>query len=375
MHNKKILFISLVLICSAAILFYFWQMRKEFNTVFQQKRSADALVTLQQSQLKQSESLQDSFRKSAETLKSELSELRQRNLDLEESLKRSSGQGKLLSAKLSRAQIERRRIRQLREMIDEAGARNAQLAKDLEEARKKFSLIEPLKEKFSDIESALAGLELKKGKEELLKMQLYDISRQLNSVNNYMFQLLAADSSALQGSPVIASVAAGNKDQSGAPGAAADKNQVNKLKNELEESHKAQEILRLQCRDFEDQLNQARKELDSRVEKIFALQEKVMAIENNLFEARADSKEKEKDAAVLREKYVAVELEKSSLQIALDQTRQELGQLQAKFLSLLGRIGGIFKSGDDARALPQGNGPAQNSAKIGVELIPQDNDR
>jgi chromosome segregation ATPase len=140
-----------------------------------------------------------------------------------------------------------------------------------------------------------------------------------------------------------------------------------------ESSEKERALAKQQYLDAQLQLEQNSKELNARAEKIFTLQEKVMNMENRVFEIQSSFKEMEKNAAVLREKYVSVELEKSGLQIALDQTRQELAQLQSKFLSLLGRIGGIFNSSDENN---NPNNPGKqgrsNSTKIDVELIPQE---
>ncbi len=131
--------------------------------------------------------------------------------------------------------------------------------------------------------------------------------------------------------------------------------------------------MKQQYQDAQAQLEQNHKELNDRAEKIFTLQEKVMSMENNLFQMQSNFKEMEKDAAVMKEKYVAQELEKSGLQIALDQTRQELTQLQAKFLSLLARIGGIFKPSEEAPASNNPVKPEQSkNPRIDVELIPQE---
>jgi chromosome segregation ATPase len=373
MRNEKFVYIFLVLTCSFLVLFYFWGLRKEFRSVSQDKKSNEATLNQLQIQLKQFAEVQDSLNKSEAKLKEELNKEREKVLYLDEKLKVSVSQIRSLSAKLSRTKTDRKMVEELQKKIEEISLKNEALKKGYDEARKKFEMIEPIKEKLSGVGSELALLELKKGKEELLGVQLDSISKELNSVNNYMLQLLENNISPIRDYPVLSQKTGDNKPATVSADETKYKEEIEKLKARLDSSEREQASLKQLYQDARLQLEQNTKELNARAEKIFSLQEKVMSMENSLFEMQSGYKEMEKDAAVLREKYVAVELEKSSLQIALDQTRQELGQLQGKFLSLLGRIGGIFKSSEEVRSLnaPQKSNQS-NSGKIDVELIPQE---
>ena len=373
MRNEKFVYILLVLTCSFLVLFYFWGLRKEFRGVSEQKKTSEADVSRLQIQLKQFAEVQDSLNKSEAKLKEELSKEREKVLYLDEKLKKSISQNRSLAASLARSRTDRKMAEELQKKIEELSLKNEALKKGLDEARKKFEMIEPIKDKLAGVGSELASLELKKGKEDLLSVQLDSISKELNSVNNYMLQLLENNISPIRDYAVLTQKPEDNKPAAASLDESKYKEEMDKLKARIDSSEREQSSLKQLYKDAQLQLEQNTKELNARAEKIFTLQEKVMSMENSLFEMQTGYKEMEKDAAVLREKYVAVELEKSSLQIALDQTRQELGQLQGKFLSLLGRIGGIFKSSEEVRTLKSPQKTEQsNGGKIDVELIPQE---
>lgn len=372
MRNEKLFFIFLILISSFLALFYFWGLRKEFRSVWEEKKSGEVTIDKLQAQLKQLAEFQDSLNKSEAMLRDELRREQEKVLDLDENLKKSVSLRQSLAAKLSQAKTDREKAEELQRKLEELALKNQTLKQGIEDTRKKFELIQPLKDKLSGVESALGALELKKGKQDLLNVQLESISQELSSINNYMLQLLGNNIS-----PIRDFTASGGKSEDknlrqSSQDAGEYKEEIEKLKTELKTSEKEHASLKQLYQDVQGQLAQTNKELNARAEKIFTLQEKVMRMENNLFQVHADFKEMEKNAAVLREKYVAVELEKSGLQIALDQTRQELTQLQGKFLSLLGRIGGIFQSSEE---LPNSKSSKKsnlsNNTKIDVELIPQ----
>ncbi len=372
MRNEKIIFISLVLTSSFLILVYFWGLRKEFHRATEEKKSSDATVQKLQSQLKQLAELRDSVKNSEAMLQEELKKEKQRVLNLQEDLKKSTDYSKILSAKLSQAKSERKKTEWFGKKVAELALKNETLRKALEDSRRKFELIEPIKEKLLGIKLSLAALEVTKGKGELLSLQLDSLSKELGAINNYMLQLLENNISPIKDYQVL-----GEKTEEKASSPRQEdfkkyEEEIGKLRIELSESQRQQVLFKQQYQDALDQLAQARSELNARAEKIFTSQEKIMSAENNLFEMRINFKEMEKDAAILREKYVAGELEKSGIQIALDQTRQELAQLQGKFLSLLGRIGGIFKPPEDTLPFNLSEKLIRTkNAKIDVELIPQ----
>jgi chromosome segregation ATPase len=369
MRSEKFIFIFLVLIFSFLILFYFWGLRKEFRTVSEDKKASEANVDRLQIQIKQMEEIRNSLNLSESMLKDELKKEREKVLYLDEKLKKSVSQSRFLAAKIAQSKTDRKAAEELQRKFDELALKNEALKKGFEDARKKFELIEPIKEKLSGLGFALEQLEVKKGKDELLSVQLDSISKELNSVNNYMLQLLENNISPIKPEMVLADKSQ-DKSQLQKQDLLPNKDEIDKLKIQLDASLREQSSLKQQYQEAQLQQERDRKELNARAEKIFTLQEKVMSLENGLFEMQSEYKEMEKDAAVLREKYVAVELEKSSLQIALDQARQELGQLQGKFLSLLGRIGGIFKTSEEIEAIKNPQKPKTN--KVGVELIPQE---
>ena len=369
MRSEKFIYIFLVLIFSFLIIFYFWGLRKEFRSASEEKKASEAAVSQLQAQLKQMEEIKNSLNLAESMLKDELKKEREKVLYLDEKLKKSVSQSRILAAKISQSKTDRKISEELRRKLEELALKNEVLKKGFDDARKKFELIEPIKEKLAGLGFALGQLEVKKGKDELLSVQLESISKELNSVNNYMLQLLENNIS-----PIKDDLALTEKSRDKSELQKQDllqyQDEIDKLKTRLDTSLREQSLLKQQYQDAQSQLDQDRKELNVRAEKIFTLQEKVMSLENGFFEMQSEYKEMEKDAAVLREKYVAVELEKSSLQIALDQARQELGQLQGKFLSLLGKIGGIFKSSEEIEAIK--NPQRSKTNKIGVELIPQE---
>jgi len=369
MRSEKFIYIFLVLVFSFLILFYFWGLRKEFRGALEEKKASEINGDRLQAQLKQIEEIKNSLNLSESMLKDELKKEREKVLYLDEKLKKSVSQSRLLAAKILQSKTDRKAAEELQRKFEDLKLKNEVLKKGFDDARKKFELIEPIKEKLSGIGLALGQLEVKKGKDELLSVQLDSISKELNSISNYMLQLLENNIS-----PIKDDWALNEKNPEKLPLQKQDllqyKDEIDKLKIQLDTSLREQSLLKQQYQDAQSQLDQDRKELNARAEKIFTLQERVMSLENGFFEMQSEYKEMEKNAAVLREKYVAVELEKSSLQIALDQTRQELSQLQGKFLSLLGRIGGIFKTSEEIEAVK--NPQKSKTNKIGVELIPQE---
>ena len=373
MRNEKFVYILLVLICSFLILFYFWGLRKEYHLAWEEKNASSAAVGRMQIQLKELAEIRDSLKKSEAMLKEELKNEREKVMYLDEKFKKSISLSRSLAVKISQSKIDRKVFDDLQRKLEDLSLKNEVLKEGFDDAKKKFELIEPIKDKLSGVESELGALEIKKGKDELLSVQLDSISRELNSINNYMLQLLENNISPIRPYADLTQKSQVKLSEAALPDISKYREEIDKLKTRFDLSQKEQVLLKQQFQDAQLQLEQNNKELNARAEKIFTLQEKVMAMENSVFEMRTNYKEMEKDAAVLREKYVAVELEKSSLQIALDQSRQELGQLQGKFLSLLGRIGGIFKSSEDLQALKDGQKakPARGS-KIDVELIPQE---
>jgi chromosome segregation ATPase len=370
MRNEKFIYILLVLIFSFLILFYFWGLRKEYRLAWEDKKASETTVAQLQTQLKQLAEIQDSLGKSEAMFKEELKKEREKVLYLDEKLKVSVSQSRSLAAKIFQSKTDRKLAEQLQKKIEELSLKNDVLKKEFDQARRKFEMVEPIKGKLSEVASALEALELKKGKDELLGVQLDSVSKELNSINNYMLQLLENNISPIKDYAPLTGNFQDKKSEEGAQDVSKYKEEIDKLKARLYLSDKEQLSLKQQFQDTQLQLEQNNKELNARAEKIFTLQEKIMSMENSLFEMQGNYKEMEKDAAVLREKYVAVELEKSSLQIALDQARQELGQLQGKFLSLLGKIGGIFKSSEEIEAIK--NPQKTKTNKIGVELIPQE---
>ena len=373
MRNEKFVYILLVLICSFLILFYFWGLRKEYHLAWEEKKASSAAVGRMQIQLKELAEIRDSLKKSEAMLKEELKNEREKVMYLDEKFKKSISLSRSLAVKISQSKIDRKVFDDLQRKLEDLSLKNEVLKEGFDDAKKKFELIEPIKDKLSGVESELGALEIKKGKDELLSVHLDSISRELNSINNYMLQLLENNISPIRPYADLTQKSQVKLSEAALPDISKYREEIDKLKTRFDLSQKEQVLLKQQFQDAQLQLEQNNKELNARAEKIFTLQEKVMAMENSVFEMRTNYKEMEKDAAVLREKYVAVELEKSSLQIALDQSRQELGQLQGKFLSLLGRIGGIFKSSEDLQALKDGQKakPARGS-KIDVELIPQE---
>jgi len=371
MRTEKLIFLFLVIVCTGALLFYFWGLRREFNSTVEQRNAKEEKVAALEGQVTTLRRAAETADLQAQALHEQVRRQREQLLKLEEDVQQSRTDSRDLSAKLDREKRSaEEKSGQLEKKLQQVSAQNYSLTQELEVLRKKFELIAPIREKLSQVEASLGTVEAKKGKEDMLAIQIDSIARDIESLNNYVLQLLQNSLSPIH-ETVPVSVA--NQPRQEEPRTASGpRAEEEALRAQLREAAKERDSLRRQYENVQEMLVSQQKELNVRAEKIFALQEKLMYTENRLFETRVSAKESEKNAAVLREKYVAEELEKSGLKIALDQTKQELAQLQGKFLALLSKIGGIFKGQDSVQdILDFDPGKSSGTGKIEVELIPQ----
>ncbi|MDD5347969.1 MAG: hypothetical protein PHT59_05085 [Candidatus Omnitrophica bacterium] len=366
MRAERLFFLIVIVVCSFALLFYFTGLRKEFQTAVQEKKTQKTAIERLQSELDRVAASDRSIQKTEDVLREQIGSQQEKISSLGATVEKAMQQNKTLTKKLRGAQADLERLSALQKDLSLLQRENEAARSELEDARKKFRLIDPIKAKLADVEKAFESLQVQKGKEDLLQVQLDSLTKELASVNNYLLQILENSRA-----PIIAPA---GPPQPSAPAvdAGALERRIGKLEEELAAAQRERELLRLQYDDAQALLAKNKEELEGRTEKIFSLQEKLMRAENALFDARADYKDKEKEAALLREKYIAVELEKNNLQIAFDKMQAEMAQLQSKFLALLGRIGDVLQTSEDVQVMDEAlrRSKAQ-TGKIDVELFPQ----
>jgi chromosome segregation ATPase len=247
---------------------------------------------------------------------------------------------------------------------------NSGFEKELEVLRRNFNVALQVRSRLDQVRESMDGLIIRKGKENILQLQLDALSAELQSINSYLADIR-------DDKPVvkkqISGLPAEEKTESADPDLEIKYlDQVNDLKARINILTNENTVLKEKYLMAQDVAVQHKKILDSGSQKIFALQSRLIETENALSQMQARYGDLERNAASLRERYVANELEKEGLKIKLNQLTAELNDVRSKFLALLGKISDIFKS-------PEGEVLSSQrkdfTSIIGVELFPDGADK
>ncbi|MCX7926689.1 MAG: hypothetical protein N2606_00900 [Candidatus Omnitrophica bacterium] len=364
MFAERTFFVVIVISCSCALLFYYTGLQKEFTQSIMQNKQQQLILDKLQGELNYYKELSDKFVKKEQEIKKQLEEVERSSTTTNQTLTDALRQNHLLTLQLQKLQQQIIQFSVLRKQLLVLVKHNRFLRKQIVQLKEKFLLIEPIKDKLAHVETALESLQISRGKEELLRLQLETVSKELSSVNNYLLQIL-------ENTPLsVASLQEVTVEQTKRFDPKPLEEKIRKLEDELQQSENQRQLLAKQYEEAKEALANSREELEDRSKKIFSLQEKIMHLENELFDARSESKDKDRQIAILREKYIAVELEKNNIQMALDKINQQMLDLQDKYLTLLGRIGEVLQTPDN-QLNQQGHLPTKKGEpKVEVELIP-----
>lgn len=364
-RNKNLIVIILSAVALASVVAYYQSQlqaeragalrqeasRRQSEQTLQQelKRANAALSALQDAQAKAAEALA-SERGSAGSLQQKLEAAVTENAQLAAQVRESGEKVNMLTD-------------EAKKLADTAAGlerEKASLMADITRLRQNFEMVQSVRLRLQQAEQSLAELGLKPGKEDLVRMQLEQLIAQLDQINTF---LLAVRDRGLPGGAAAAAVpAAPAVSRLTVEDELKIRDELKLLRGQVELLAKDNNVLKEKYRLAEETLGRSTRDSGEREEKIFALERKLIETENNLSALRERYAGMERDTALLREKLVSSELEKENLRVKLSQTTSELDDLRAKFLSLLGRISGLFSSADDQAA---------GRARVGVELIPQ----
>jgi len=253
----------------------------------------------------------------------------------------------------------------LNKELEEISVQNSGLHKEVELLRKNFDIALTVKSRLAQVQESMNGLIIKKGKENVLQLQLDSLGRELESINLYLAGI--RDNKTSQG-PVVQTAKPEEKKNAMDPGLELKyMGQVNDLKAQVNILTNENTVLKEKYLMAQDVTAGQKKILDAGSQKIFNLQTKLLETESALSQAQNRYQDLERSAAALRERYVANELEKEGLKVRLNKLTSELNEVRGKFLALLGKLSNIFKT-------PEGeivSGSGTNlTGIIGVELIP-----
>ena len=377
MRNNRLLILGISAVCIVAVTVY-------YQSALRQAERADVFRRAAQEQ-------------ASAALRAEISRLTR----LQEELRASQdlGQQALESGRADMRGLEEKLSqaleanRQLQQRVEDGGkarsgllaelAKNAEAAAslqrekdalvlELEVLRKNFDVVHSVRIRVSEMEKSLSELGLKPGKEDLIRLHLEQMLAQLEKTNEYLLLVRDAKtdlSAAVPAAGAKQTVAAVAGQRLSLDQELKAHDELLLAKNQLDVLTKDHAVIKEKYRLAEETLSREKSAAAGRDATIFELQKKLIEAENNLAAVRDKYAALEKSSAELREKYVASELEKENLRVRLTQTASELEDLRAKFVSLLGRISGLFNAADDRSGQGQPGGPG--GGKIGVELIPQ----
>jgi len=252
---------------------------------------------------------------------------------------------------------------------------NAGLQKEVEVLRKNFDVALQTRMRLAQVEEAIDGLIIQKGKENILHMQMAALIREVEDINQYLREI--RDNRI---APRIAIPGAKTSQQQPAlqhtamiDGVSQIKyiEQINDLKARINILTEDNAVLREKLRIAQDMANKNKLAMDSGAQKIAELQSRLIEAESSTAQSQRRCQELERDVASLRQRYVANELEKEQLNIKLNRLNAELNDVRSKFLTLLGKITDIFSSSGKESA----SGQRYNlTSVIGVELFPDTTD-
>jgi chromosome segregation ATPase len=259
---------------------------------------------------------------------------------------------------------------ELEKQLGALRTQNSGFEKEVEVLRKNFDVALQVKSRLDQVRESMDGLIIRKGKENILQLQLDALAAELQSINSYLADIR-------QDKPVQKKQTAALPEEQKAEISVPDLeikylDQVNELKARINILTNENTVLKEKYLMAQDVAGQHKKILDAGSQKIYALQTRLIESENALSQMQARYGDLERNAASLRERYVANELEKEGLKIKLNQLTAELNDVRSKFLALLGKISDIFRS-------PEGEVLSSQrkdfTSIVGVELFPNATDK
>jgi chromosome segregation ATPase len=283
-------------------------------------------------------------------------------------------QNKSLCRKIDLALADKQALSQakdeLEKKLDELKVQNSGFEKEIEVLRRNFDVALQVKSRLEQVRESMDGLIIKKGKENILQLQLDALASELQTINSYLADI--RDDKPVQKQQISSAPELEKKEASNPDLEIKYLDQVNDLKARINILTNENTVLKEKYLMAQDVAVEHKKILDAGSQKIFALQTRLIEAENALSQMQARYGDLERNAASLRERYVANELEKEGLKIKLNQLTAELNEVRSKFLALLGKISDIFKSPEGEILSSQRK---DITSIIGVELYPNATDK
>jgi len=288
-------------------------------------------------------------------------------------------QNKSLANRISRAAVEKKALAQDKDELDAdlevLKVQNEGLHKEVELLRRNFDVALQARVRLAQVEEAIDGLIIQKGKEDILRLQMDALIREVEDINQYLREVR---DNRIVPRPAASAARTAAEPATGARAGRIDAgleikylSQVNDLKARINILTNDNTVLREKLRLAEDMTGRNKQAADSGSHKIAQLQSRLIEAESEASQARTRYQDLERSVASLRERYVANELEKEGLKIKLNRLTAELNDVRSKFLALLGKITDIFQSPGSGISSSQ---RSDLTGVIGVELFPNTTD-
>ncbi len=288
-------------------------------------------------------------------------------------------QNKSLVSRISRAAVEKKALAQDKDELDAdlevLKVQNEGLHKEVELLRRNFDVALQARVRLAQVEEAIDGLIIQKGKEDILRLQMDALIREVEDINQYLREVR---DNRIVPRAAVSVVRTAAEPATGARAGRIDAgleikylSQVNDLKARINILTNDNTVLREKLRLAEDMTGRNKQAADSGSQKIAQLQSRLIEAESQASQARTRYQDLERSVASLRERYVANELEKEGLKIRLNRLTAELNDVRSKFLALLGKITDIFQSPGSGISSSQ---RSDLTGVIGVELFPNTTD-
>lgn len=288
-------------------------------------------------------------------------------------------QNKSLAGRISRAAVEKKALAQDKDELDAdlevLKVQNEGLHKEVELLRRNFDVALQARVRLAQVEEAIDGLIIQKGKEDILRLQMDALIREVEDINQYLREIR---DNRIVPRPATSGVRTAAEPATGARAGRIDAgleikylSQVNDLKARINILTNDNTVLREKLRLAQDMTGRNKQAADSGSQKIAQLQSRLIEAESAASRARTRYRDLERSVASLRERYVANELEKEGLKIKLNRLTAELNDVRSKFLALLGKITDIFQSPGSGISSSQ---RSDLTGVIGVELFPNTTD-
>jgi len=286
-------------------------------------------------------------------------------------------QNKSFLDKMNLARADKQSIERVKDEmsahLEDLTGKSAGLQKEVDLLRKNFDVALQVKSRLDLVREAIEGLNVQKGRENILKIQLDALTREVEDTNQYLVEMRDSRISpklVFPGSPEPGSPARDKKGRINLGTEIEYLGQINDLNARINILTNENSVLKEKYLMAQDVTDQHKKALDAATQKIFSLETRLIETESAHSQSNARYKDLERNVASLRERYVANELEKEGLKIKLNQLASELNDVRGKFLALLGKITDIFQSPGDISSSARYN----LTSVIGVELFSNSTD-